>query len=121
MKTSKFSRQELFDLRNHIQINLVITDILVIPSKWRDGYLRFLCPACGEFQTATNPKSNLARCFRCRKNFNPIDLAMTDKNDSGCRPRPEFCFSYPRGLWKHEIRCSLQTSDPKTAGFCDLP
>lgn len=79
MKTRQFSRQELFDLRNHIHINLVITDILAIPSKWRDGYLRFLCPTCGEFQTATNPKSNLARCFRCRNNFNPIDLVMTDK------------------------------------------
>lgn len=78
MKTRRFSGQELFDLRNHILINQVITNILRLPSKWREGYLRFLCPLCGEFQTATNPKTNLARCFRCSKNFNSIDLVMVD-------------------------------------------
>ncbi|XPS89502.1 hypothetical protein Dvar_75210 [Desulfosarcina variabilis str. Montpellier] len=44
-----------------------------------EGIFRFLCPLCNEFQTATNPKTNLARCFLCEKNFNPIDLVMTVK------------------------------------------
>jgi hypothetical protein len=26
--------------------------------------------------TATNPLTNLARCFRCRRNFNPIEMVM---------------------------------------------
>ena len=25
---------------------------------------------------ATNPKTNLARCFRCERNFNTIDMVM---------------------------------------------
>ena len=28
---------------------------------------------------STNPKTNLARCFRCEKNFNPIDMVMVVK------------------------------------------
>ena len=44
--------------------------------KVSEGYFRFLCPLCSEFITATNPKTNLARCFRCEKNFNPIDMTM---------------------------------------------
>ncbi|WP_208596420.1 hypothetical protein [Desulfonatronospira thiodismutans] len=29
--------------------------------------------------TACNPRTNLARCFRCERNFNPIDLVMVVK------------------------------------------
>jgi hypothetical protein len=50
-----------------------------MPSKIRDGFFRFLCPLCNEFQTAVNPNTNLARCFRCEKNFNTIDLVMAVK------------------------------------------
>jgi hypothetical protein len=38
-----------------------------------------LCPMCNEFQTAVNPSTNLARCFRCEKNLNTIDLVMRVK------------------------------------------
>ncbi len=48
----------------------------------RGGWLRFLCPCCGEFDTATNPWTNLARCFRCERNFNPIDLVMLERRAS---------------------------------------
>lgn len=75
----RFSKDELFRLRNHIPINDVIVHILHLPSKTRDGYLRFLCPICSEFLTACNPATNLARCFCCEKNFNPIDLVMVVK------------------------------------------
>ncbi len=64
-------------LRNQIAIEQLITKDLNLPTKQRDGYLRFLCPLCSDFHTATNPKTNLARCFRCQKNFNPIDMVMT--------------------------------------------
>ena len=30
-------------------------------------------------RTATNPRTNLGRCFRCQRNFNPIDLVMVVK------------------------------------------
>ncbi len=75
----RLSKEELFRIRNHIPINDVIVHILDLPSKTRDGYLRFLCPICSEFMTACNPKTNLARCFRCERNFNPIDLVMVVK------------------------------------------
>jgi len=67
---------ELRRLRNEIDIAALI-DHFNIPRKIRDGELRFLCPRCGDFHTATNPRTNLARCFRCRTNYNPIDLTTT--------------------------------------------
>lgn len=76
----RFSSAELFELRNSIPINAVIKDLLLMESKIIDGYFRFLCPVCNEFQTATKMSTNLARCFSCRKNFNAIDLVMIVKN-----------------------------------------
>ena len=72
-----FSSQELYRLRNLIPINILIEKELAIPSKISEGFSRFLCPLCNEFQTAVNPKTNLGRCFRCEKNFNTIDMVMT--------------------------------------------
>lgn len=76
MKTKRFSAYLLRALRNRIPIAGLIENDLDLPSKESEGYLRFLCPVCSEFNTATNPLTNLARCFRCRKNFNPIDMVM---------------------------------------------
>jgi DNA primase len=73
---SKFTSHELFELRNAIPVDVLIRDHLKVPSKISDGYFRFLCPLCREFQTAVNPATNLARCFGCRKNFNTIDLVI---------------------------------------------
>lgn len=75
---SRISQTELHNLRNHVDIAGLI-DHLGLPWKVREGYFRFLCPACGEFHTATNPHTNLARCFRCKRNFNPIDLTIVIK------------------------------------------
>ena len=75
----RFSSHELFELRNAIPVRRLIRDELQIPSKVSDGVFRFLCPVCHEFQTATHPVTNLARCFRCEKNFNTIDLVMAIK------------------------------------------
>jgi len=72
----RFSKQELWELRNLIPINILIQSILQIPCKMSEGYFRFLCPICSDFNTATNKKTNLARCFQCEKNFNPIDMVM---------------------------------------------
>ena len=68
-------REKLRRLRNQVLIDRVI-EKLDLPSKLSEGYLRFLCPLCREFNTATNPDTNLARCFRCKRNFNPVDLVM---------------------------------------------
>ncbi len=69
------TRQRLWRIRNYVPIDQVLVD-MQLPLKRSEGYLRFLCPLCREFNTATNPRTNLARCFRCKKNFNPIDLVM---------------------------------------------
>ena len=74
--SSRFSRHTLVEIRNRVDINTLIRDTLKIPTKTSEGYLRFLCPLCAEFNTATNPKTNLARCFLCNRNFNTIDLVM---------------------------------------------
>lgn len=75
----RFSPEMLRRLRNDIPIARLIGDVLGIPSKISEGYFRFLCPLCSDFNTATNPKTNLARCFRCERNFNPIDIVMLEK------------------------------------------
>ena len=73
---SRIPEAHLRRLRNDVPINRLIETSLRLPSKFREGFLRFLCPLCGEFNTATNPRTNLARCFRCARNFNPIELVL---------------------------------------------
>ncbi len=74
-----YSKQLLRRLRNEIPIAVLIAQHLKLETKADGGYIRFLCPVCKECNTATNPKTNLARCFRCEKNFNPIDMVMIVK------------------------------------------
>lgn len=74
----RFTSDDLHAVRNQISIRHVI-ESLEIPSKEVEGVFRFLCPQCGEFQTAVNPKTNLSRCFRCQANFNTIEILMKDR------------------------------------------
>lgn len=74
---NRLSREILRKLRNEIPLEDLIANILKIPYKYSEGYFRFLCPICDEFHTATKRETNLARCFRCRRNFNPIDIVMS--------------------------------------------
>jgi hypothetical protein len=62
-------------LRNEIDIDEVINR-LGLETRTNAKYLRFRCPVCQGFHTATHAKTNLARCFECKRNFNPIDLVM---------------------------------------------
>jgi DNA primase len=71
-----FSSSQLYAMRNQINIQRLIEKNLNIPSRVIKGCFRFLCPLCNGFDTAVNPKTNLARCFSCEKNFNTIDLVM---------------------------------------------
>ena len=79
MTARRFSNQELYCLRNKISVAILIEKVLGIPCRTTEGAFRFLCPLCNEFNTAVNFKTNLARCFRCKKNFNTIDLVMLVK------------------------------------------
>jgi DNA primase len=76
------SKDHLRELRNRIEIIPLIAEVLELLYKTQDGRFRFLCPLCHDFDTAVNPATNLARCFRCQRNFNPIDLVMTVKRYS---------------------------------------
>ena len=55
---------------------LRLVPLLNLPHKHREGFLRFQCPSCSEMNSAINPRTNLARCFTCQKNFNTIELTM---------------------------------------------
>ena len=72
-----YSQNFLRHLRNDIPIDEVIVALLNLEVRNHRKMLRFRCPLCQGFHTATNHKTNLARCFDCQKNFNPIDLVMT--------------------------------------------
>ncbi len=71
----RYPRQQVRRFRNEIPLPNVFR-VLQWPHKRRDGYVRFLCPQCQEFNTAVNPETNLGRCFRCERNFNPIDFVI---------------------------------------------
>lgn len=75
----RFTDEQLRQVRNGVPVRLVIEALLQLPYKEIEGVYRFLCPVCREFETGINPHTNLARCFRCKKNFNPIELVMADK------------------------------------------
>ena len=77
-----YSKRFLKMLRNKIPINAVIEDLLNLKVRNTDQIFRFQCPQCFNFHTATNPETNLARCFDCQENFNPIDLLMSVENCS---------------------------------------
>jgi len=77
----RYSKELLHRIRNQVDIRQVV-QALALPWKISEGYFRFLCPVCSEFNTATNPRTNLGRCFRCRRNFNPIDLVMVVRTAS---------------------------------------
>ena len=80
MAGSRYTRQRLFTLRNHIPMNRLV-EALSIPVSGQGKEYRFCCPVCNQFNTGINPKTNLARCFSCQKNYNTIDLVMATK---GC-------------------------------------
>ena len=67
-------------LRNDIPIDEVIVDLLNLEVQKDRKTIRFRCPLCYNFHTATNHNTNLARCFDCQKNFNPIDMVITVGN-----------------------------------------
>ena len=72
-----YTKDYLRMLRNKIPIDAVIVDLLNLEVQNSHKRLRFRCPLCHGFHTATKHETNLARCFDCQKNFNPIDLVMT--------------------------------------------
>ena len=73
-----FTKQQLFTVRNEIDIDWLISEKLNLDRQF-NGIWRFCCPLCLQFNTATQKKTNLGRCFSCQKNFNTIDLVIYSK------------------------------------------
>lgn len=71
----RFDDELLRRLRNDIPTDWLIQH-LDWPHKRRDGRFRFICPRCGESETAIQRETNLGRCFHCETNFNPIDFTI---------------------------------------------
>jgi DNA primase len=74
--TRRFSAQELSFLRNQVPINRVIETMLSVATGNNNGKLSFACPVCRSMNTGINTRHNLARCFDCRQNHNPIEFVM---------------------------------------------
>lgn len=70
-----YSDEYLRMIRNKIKIDQLIC-VLRLETRSSNKLVRFRCPLCQGFHTATKAKTNLARCFDCKRNFNPIDLVM---------------------------------------------
>lgn len=70
-----YSDEYLRMIRNKIKIDQLIC-VLRLETRSSNKLVRFRCPLCHGFHTATKAKTNLARCFDCKRNFNPIDLVM---------------------------------------------
>jgi hypothetical protein len=75
---TRFTKQQLIEIRNKIDIDWLIKEKLYLQQKYNRLW-RFCCPICQQFNTATQKKTNLARCFNCEKNFNTIDLVIYTK------------------------------------------
>ena len=73
-----FTKEQLVQVRNEIDIDWLINEKLNLERQFKSIW-RFQCPMCQQFNTATQKKTNLARCFSCQKNFNTIDLVIYSK------------------------------------------
>jgi len=51
----RFSPQLLFELRNHIPIDVLIENVLAMPTTGSEKYFRFSCPICSGFHTVRIP------------------------------------------------------------------
>jgi hypothetical protein len=78
--TKHYSDTFLRTVRNKIPINNVITHLLKMETRYLNKLFRFRCPLCGNYHTAIKKKTNLARCFDCKKNYNSIDLVIIVAN-----------------------------------------
>ncbi len=76
MPRKRYDDELLRRLRNEIPIDWLIRHV-GWPNKQRDGKIVFVCPRCGEADSAVKRDTNLGRCFHCDTNFNPIDFMIS--------------------------------------------
>ena len=75
-RSNRLSKRLLHDLRNRIPVQALIENELGLQHHTESGVFRFECPFCTSFHTSIKTTTNLARCFDCKINFNPIDMVM---------------------------------------------
>ncbi|ETR70495.1 MAG: DnaG11 [Candidatus Magnetoglobus multicellularis str. Araruama] len=109
--SKRFNKSELYELRNFIPIETLIENELMIPSKRTTSGFKFQCIVCNEFQTAINPRTNLARCFRCERNFNPIDITMISKKIDFVQT-VNYLKAYRKRIHKKPDTCTQNLSVP---------
>ena len=81
-KVGRLPDRFLRQLRNRVPIQSLIRSSLGLANHVTDGIFRFECPVCKAFHTSVKKETNLARCFDCQTNFNPIDMVMVVKKIS---------------------------------------
>ena len=74
--TRRFTPDELYAIRNHIPIDVLIEKLLRVAVKYTQNRFHFSCPLCAGFQTSILREKNLSRCFDCGRNFNTIEIVM---------------------------------------------
>ena len=91
---------------------MLINEILKLPTKTSQGQLRFLCPVCSQFNTATKRETNLARCFHCKRNFNTIEMVMETK-DMDFIQSVQFLQGLLRENKSKELTANKSSSNPR--------
>lgn len=76
----RFTKQQLYELRNRVPIRPLIEKELNIPNHLSGNVFRFECPMCRGYHTGIITKKNLARCFDCQANLNTIDMVIKVKD-----------------------------------------
>jgi hypothetical protein len=109
-----FSKSELYTIRNEIDVRMLIEKTLCIPCRVTQGCFRFMCPLCKGFNTAVNPKTNLARCFACEKNFNTIDLVMLIRQTDFVHSVKFLQSIFQKDVFKPDAHQILSGSNPKS-------
>lgn len=71
---NSFDAEHLRKLRNEVPFPRLLDELQWPWKKRYDGVILFVCPKCCESLTSVNPNTNLARCFPCKMNWNPIDF-----------------------------------------------
>ena len=80
-RRTAITKDELRRLRNDLPIEEVVL-WLGLERRRRGGRVEVRCAQCQGFHVAIHEPTNLARCFRCARSYNPIDLIMTVRRAS---------------------------------------
>lgn len=112
----RFTSEQLRQVRNDVPIEALIRALGVAGVHSGEGRrFRFQCPQCLCFQTATNERTNLARCFGCSRNFNTIEITML-VNERPFVDCVKFLQEFKSKSLEHKTLCSAPSSGLTSIG-----